>query len=125
MRDLPDFMNNLKRFLSSWQGLFASVVAVFIYFGSARAIRWVDPTAGVFDAGFLHWISLAMVVYFVAIFCAWTGWQIAFRSMDKWADLHLWAAFRDLSDMQKFWAVQGTFSFMLVLFVWVLKSIPV
>ena len=114
-----------RRILSSWQGLAAGVLAVAVFLIAPFLIRKVDPTAGMFDGGFLQWVALAVVVNFLGVFVAWVGWQIAFRSMDKWADenlLQVWE--KHVRPRDKWRYVQATFVLMLAYWVAILFAIP-
>lgn len=115
---------NWKRLISSWQGLTAGVLALCIYLALPIALRWIDPTAGTFDAGYLQWLGLAAVLYFSAIFCGWVGFQIAFRSIDREADRSLSEWFKSLAPSSKWWATQVAFLIMLCLFLVCLKLVP-
>lgn len=117
-------MNKIHRFLSCWQGLLAGVVALALYLALPLALRAYDPTAGLFDAGYLQWLGLATVLSFWAVFVAWVTWQIAFRSIDKSADQRLAAWFEGLTDREKWYATQATFVLMLALFIVALKLVP-
>lgn len=114
----------LQRFLSSWQGLLAGVVAIALYLALPIALRAYDPTAGVFDAGYLQWLGLATVLSCWAVFVGWVTWQIAFRSIDQAADQKLGVWFEGLSDREKWYATQATYILMLVLFIIALKLVP-
>lgn len=115
----------MKRLLSSWQGLFAGVLAVALYVISPDIIRWQYPTAGTYDGGELQWILLATVVYLWGVFLAWVGWQIAFRSIDRAADKQLDSWFENLSPAFKWIAVQVTFTIMWIAWFVSLKLCPV
>jgi hypothetical protein len=117
--------NKLRRLFSAWQGLLAGLLAVAIYLALPLALRAYDPSAGVFDAGYLQWVGLATVLSFWAVFVGWVSWQIAFRSVDRAADKRLSAWFEALTDREKWYATQATFALMLLLFVAALKLIPV
>jgi hypothetical protein len=114
----------LRRILSSWQGLIAGLVAVSLYLALPVFIRVYDPTAGIFDAGYLQWIGLATVLSCWSVFVAWVTWQIAFRSVDRAADERLSQWFEALSDREKWYATQATYALMLALFIVALKLIP-
>ncbi|RZL01295.1 MAG: hypothetical protein EOO89_30175, partial [Pedobacter sp.] len=43
----------------------ALITVVVLFFVSAKVLRWIDPTAGVFDAGVLQVINLTLVKYAV------------------------------------------------------------
>ncbi len=103
-------MSTLRRFFSSWQGLAAGLVALGIYLLLPSAIRSIDPSAGVFDAGILHVIGLAALLYYLGIFATWTGWQLAFRSLDRAADRDLDAWFAYIRPPWRYVAVQGSFA---------------
>ena len=124
-------MNSLRRFLSSWRNLLTAVIALLVYLLLPVAIRWYDPTAGMFDAGYLQWVGLATFVTFWAGFVGWVLWQLLFATLDKatagtlgeWINLERW--FSEMSSAQKWWACQGTFAFCVALFYLALKLIPV
>jgi len=114
----------MKRFLSSWQGLAAGLLALTIYLLLPPLIRIYDPTAGTFDGGYLQWLGLAVVAFYVAIWATWTGWQLAFPSTDKESDRNLSAWFDDMPPRWRWVAVQATFLFLFWGFIQILKSIP-
>ncbi len=114
----------LRRLVSCWQGLAAGAVALGIYLWLPVAIRRIDPTAGVFDAGFLQWIGLATVIYFAGIFVGWAGWQIAWRSVDRAADAALSEWFEDFAPRHRWLLAQGTFALMLGYWLFCLWAIP-
>lgn len=114
----------MKRFFSSWQGLFAGLVALCVYLALPPVIRLYDPTAGVFDAGYLQWVGLATVLTFWTIFIGWIGFQIAFRSIDQEADRAIAIWFESLGPREKWYATQIAFLLMLALFLSCLNLIP-
>jgi hypothetical protein len=114
----------MKRFLSSWQGLAAGALALAVYLCLPYLIRLYDPTAGAFDGGYLQWLGLACVAFYVAIWATWTGWQLAFPSTDKESDRHLAEWFKDLPPWGRWVAVQTTFLFLFWGFIQILKAIP-
>lgn len=114
----------LSRWFSSWQGLLAGILALGAYLALPALLRAYDPTAGVFDAGYLQWLGLSTVLSFWAVFVAWLSWQIAFTSIDKAADRRLTEWFEALSPREKWYATQVTFLCMLALFLLALKLVP-
>lgn len=49
------------RFLKEWNELLTMPVALLMWWFSGDILRWVDPTAGVFDAGILQVFLLATI----------------------------------------------------------------
>lgn len=118
------FFQSIRRWLSSWQGLFAGLLALGAYLALPPLLRAYDPTAGVFDAGYLQWLGLSTVLTFWAVFVGWLSWQIAFTSIDKAADRRLSEWFEALTDREKWYATQITYALMLALFLTALKLVP-
>lgn len=114
----------MKRFLNSWQGWTAGAVFILIFLASPPLIREIDPTAGVFDAGYLHWLLLSAGAAAFGIAVVWTLWQISFPSTDKEADKRLAEWFLAMSPAQKWWAVQSTFLALLAYWLVILLAIP-
>lgn len=115
-------MHFLRRFFSSWHNLLTLVLAVALFLVSPIFIRWYDPTAGIFDAGFLQAIVLAAVYTFSEAFFGWVLWQLIFASLDRmtqddssnWGHLDQWT--QHLMSDQKVFLVQGTFVFCVCLY---------
>jgi hypothetical protein len=105
------------RFLNSWQGWLAGLLALALFLVSPFLIRAYDPTAGVWDGGVLQWLLLALVMAALGVGAMWTLWQAAFPSTDKAADQALSEWFEGMTAAQKWWAVQGTFMFFLLYWV--------
>lgn len=117
-------MKTLHRIISSWQGLLAGIVALTLYLALPSILRAYDPTAAVFDAGYLQWIGLATVLYFSAIFFGWVGFQIAFRSIDKQADADIGTWFTSIDPRAKWIFTQALFTLMLILYIVCLCIVP-
>jgi hypothetical protein len=114
----------MKRFISSFQGLVAGLAALCVYLALPSVIRIYDPTAGVFDAGYLQWVGLATVLTFWTIFIGWVGFQIAFRSIDREADRAIAIWFESLGPREKWYVTQIAFLMTLALFLVCLNLIP-
>ena len=116
-------MNFLRRFFSSWPNIVAAIVAILVFLLSPIFVRWYDPTAGVFDAGYLQAVLLASVYSFSAGSVGWAMWQLFFPTLDKdtatkdseWGSLRDW--FWKMTDAQRWFAVQGTFVFCIVVYL--------
>jgi hypothetical protein len=123
-------MKTLRRIFSSWHNLIAGILALTIYLLAPLAVRWYDPTAGVFDGGYLLWVALATFVTLWAGFVGWVLWQLIFPSIDRataskddeWGGLREW--FNHMSSAQRWWATQISFAFCVCVFLYVLKLIP-
>jgi hypothetical protein len=121
---LPRTPALVRRLISSWQGLAAGAVALGIYLWLPAYIHRIDPTAGIFDAGFLQWIGLATVIYFTGIFVAWLGWQVAWRSVDRAADASIDDWFADFPLRHRWLLAQGAFLLMLGYWLLCLAVVP-
>lgn len=120
----------LRRFVSSWKSLLSGLIALAIYLCLPPIIRWYDPTAAVFDGGYLQWVGFAAFLVFFGVFVGTAAWQIAFSVLDKltagkageWANLEAWT--ESLTPLQKVLLVQGTHAFCILLFFLALKLVP-
>ena len=123
-------MKTLRRIFSSWRGMISGVVALVIYLTLPPIIRFYDPTAGVFDAGYLQWVGLATFLAFWAGFIGWVLFQVLFHSLDQasanepdeWGNLKGW--FEHLSQGQRWLATQAAFVLCVILFIVCLKLVP-
>jgi len=79
-------MKTILKIVSNWQGFAALLAAAAIFYFSPTMLRWLDPTAGVFDVGYLQRPLVAASYFFFATFCAFVALQIDFPTLDKWLD---------------------------------------
>jgi Na+-driven multidrug efflux pump len=63
-------MKTILKLISNWQGFAALLAAAAIFYFSPTMLRWLDPTAGVFDTGYLQRPIVAASYFFFATF--WT-----------------------------------------------------
>lgn len=75
-----------KSILSKFQGLPALLVANLLFWISPSLVRFMDPTAATFDAGYLQRPIIAAVYFFFGIFVMWVGFQIDFPTLNRWLD---------------------------------------
>lgn len=73
----------LKEFVGRWANeLIAVPVAIVLFLLSPLLLRWIDPTAGVYDVGVFQIILLAVVTLLIlsAIvwLMLWMGWRTVF-----------------------------------------------
>jgi hypothetical protein len=117
----------LRRIFSTWQGLAALAVAVALFWLSPVLLRAMDPTAGVFDAGYLQRPLVAAAYFFFAIFCTWVAFQLNFPTMDHWLDSGkfklAWDQFPN--GAQKALALLLVLAFLLVCFLVCLWLVPI
>lgn len=79
----------IKRFFSNWQGFTALIVSGLIFWLSPGLLRWLDPTAGVFDIGYLQRPIVAACYLLFGTFIAFTAIWIDFPTVDTWIDRKL------------------------------------
>jgi hypothetical protein len=119
-----------RRLFSSWHALLAATIALVIYLALPAAVRAYDPTAAVFDGGYLLWVGLATALAFWVIAMAWIMFQIAFASLDRasaddkseWGGLEQW--FNMLGYDAKWRMVQGAYCFCVLVLLICLWLVP-
>lgn len=76
----------MKKILSHTQWLAAFLAAALLFFCSGPALRLIDPTAGVFDGGFIQAPVVAATYLFLGVGLAFLILQVAFPTLDDWID---------------------------------------
>lgn len=79
-------MKPLIRILSHWQHVTALLCAIGLFFAAPYLLRLADPTAGAFDAGYLHRPVVAAVYLLFGVSAVWTVISLVFKAVDRWAD---------------------------------------
>jgi len=119
----------LRRMLSSWRALLLGAVALVGYLVLPVLLRWYDPTAGLFDAGYLQWAALATFLACWAGFVGWVIFQCVFATIDQasannrgeWGNLEEW--FQSIPPRWKWAATQVAFVLCVSLYLVCLKLI--
>jgi hypothetical protein len=80
----------MKKLLKHFNGWIGFVVGTVLFFATPPLYRYIDPTAGAFDAGYIHPIIYSIIVLCVA---SGLGWALTratapgpWRDMDKFFD---------------------------------------
>lgn len=76
----------MKRFIKRFNEFLGIPLAVVLYFITPPILRWVDPTAGAYDAGYLHAIALGLVKIFFASGVAWLLMWATFPKFYRYLD---------------------------------------
>jgi hypothetical protein len=116
----------MKRFLSNWQGLTALLAAAGCFILSRDLIHELDPSAGVFDLGYLQRPLVAAAYFFFGTFCAWAALQIDLPTVDKWVDRkHFEKAWESLPDERKIGFIGKALVVLLAAYLVCLALVPV
>lgn len=118
-------MKSILRFLSSWPEFLLLAASVAVFFVSPLVLRFVDPTAGAFDGGYIQRPIVAVVYFYASIFAAWTAIDISFRTLSRW--LHLGGfpiAWETFSDPQKIVFAVVVFTVLVADFLVCLALVP-
>ena len=116
----------MKRFLSNWQGFTALLAAAGCFILSREPIHWLDPSAGIFDLGYLQRPLVAAAYFFFGTFCAWAALQIDFPTVDKWINKKQFAnAWDSLTNEKKIAFIGKALVVLLAAYLVCLALVPV
>lgn len=77
------------------------VLAVTLFLCTPTILRFIDPTAGAFDAGVLHIIVFSLTATVAFSFFAWIGMKLNFGSVFDYAQKGFLKDFETLRPWQK------------------------
>jgi hypothetical protein len=77
------------------------VIAVALFFLSPRVLHWVDPTAGVYDAGILQLLIVSIIAFCVFNSFNWLIMRIVWPSIRSYFENHFAFDFNELTPWQK------------------------
>jgi signal transduction histidine kinase len=88
--------------LKEWKEEFWSIpLAFLLFFLSPYALRWIDPTAGVYDAGVFQIILFASICLLVFNGLAWVGVKIVFPEVFEYFQNKFKTDFNNLTTWEK------------------------
>jgi uncharacterized membrane protein len=78
-----------RKILKRWNEYVPFIVALIAWAFSGTVLRWIDPTAGVDDAGLFQALIFGLVMYFAATAFSWVALRIVFPRISKFVDDYL------------------------------------
>jgi hypothetical protein len=78
--------SEMKKLIKRFNEFIGIPVAVLLFFLTPPLLRMIDPTAGAFDAGYLHAIVLGLVKVFMASAIAWILLWMSFPKLYRYLD---------------------------------------
>lgn len=101
----------------------ALITVVVLFFVSAKVLRWIDPTAGVFDAGVLQVINLTLVKYAVYTMITWSSFKVLWPDLGHFLKFYFADNFKSLTPWQKNCTSIFVYCFLLLVLVILSSSI--
>ncbi len=83
---LKEKLTAFKRFLIQWNELVSIPLAVLLFWIGGSLIRFIDPTAGLFDAGIFQIIIFAVAAFLFLHGIAWIVLKLTFPKAYKFLD---------------------------------------
>ena len=74
---------------------------VLLFFAAQYVLRWIDPTAGTYDAGVLQSINLSLVKAAVCFSCGWLAFSAFWPDQKAYLKTLFNHEFKNLNEWQK------------------------
>lgn len=119
-------VRSLRKVMANWQEIPILLLAVALFFGAQWILPILDPTAGFFDAGYLHKPIAAAVWLLVGHALAWTMFTISWRTFNKYVDSGEFARqFNEhLHGQTKIFIVISVYAFEMLAYLFCLWCVP-
>lgn len=78
---IPKLKKRLLEFMKLWPEMWSLPVSILIFAASIPIIRWIDPTAGVFDWGIFQTVLVAVVLLPAISTAAFMGIKFNFPAL--------------------------------------------
>ena len=99
--------------------------AAVLFMGSIEVLRWIDPTAGVYDIGFLQKPFVAAFWYTFTLGVAWLVARLWLPTIINWVtDGGFSEAWKELTGREKVYVALGSLAFLILTMLWTLTSVP-
>lgn len=113
----------VKAILTWKEELFSIPLALLIYFFSPYALRWIDPTAGTYDAGIFQIIIFGTVSLLIYNGLAWMGVKQVFPEVFSYFQNTFKKDFQSLQSCQKIVISLCIWGFLLVSFIFLSRAL--
>lgn len=111
------------KFLKNWNEFITVPVAIGLFWFVRPVLRFIDPTAGVFDLGIMHVFFAGLVIYLLVIAAVWLIIRLTYKVLYLYLDVQFEVDFKTLSNYQKCVLSLGFFSVVLLGFSIVLTAL--
>ena len=115
-------MRKLIEHIKEWkEELLGIPVALLIFFFSPVVLRWIDPTAGAYDAGVLQIIIYATVALLIFNGLSWMGIKLVFPEVFHYFQNKFKTDFDKLTEWQKVKIAFFTWAFLFACLVFLAR----
>lgn len=119
-------MNNpFLSFLKRWQGLWALIAVIALFFIMPRLFEWAGMLSGTIDGAYIQALVFSTGVYFSAIFCGWLSLQFDWKILDKYSDhVDIRSDWRSITPLQRVLIFNGTVFILILLYILCFACLP-
>ena len=116
-------MKSIKRFFKKYHELMTIPVSILIFILSIPFLRWLDPTAAVFDAGVFQIIPVSTIQLVLFLAVAWAMLGIVFGNHRKYLVNEMKTDFENLQPWQKLKLTYSIFFLLVALLAYMAKTV--
>lgn len=91
----------MKKLIEQWNEVFLTLILLVLWPVSGHMIRWIDPTAAVFDAGVLQTIYIAFMAIAILGLFTYLGIKFNWPFLYEYCESGLKSDFISLPPIQK------------------------
>jgi hypothetical protein len=116
-------MITVRQFFSKYPELLTIPAGLILWMVSIQVLRWLDPTAGVFDAGVFQVPIFAIIQFFVYTSMAWLSLRILYGSLSRYLKTSFKTDFNALTSWQKIKLSYSVFFALLAVLAYLAKTL--
>ena len=116
-------MKTIKQFFKKHHALLTIPAAILLFILSIPFLRWLDPTAAVFDAGVFQILILSAIQLIVFLAFAWIMLGIVFGKHQDYLIHQMKTDFNTLEKWQKIKLVYSIFFLLVALLAYMAKTV--
>jgi hypothetical protein len=113
----------IKSFFKKYHELITIPVGFAIWMLSVHVLRWMDPTAAVFDAGVFQVPIFAIIQFIIYVAIAWIILGIVFGTFQKYLKFNMKTDFENIQPWQKLKLTYSAFFFLLAVLAYLAKTL--
>jgi len=113
----------MKQFFKKYHELLTIPTVILLFVLSIPVLRWLDPTAAVFDAGVFQIMILSAIQLVIYLAIAWMMLKIAFGHHRRYLQTRMKSDFDNLQPWQKLKLTYSIFFFLVALLAYMAKTV--
>lgn len=120
---MKPFFTFIRSFFKKYHELITLPIGFVVWMLSVHLLRWMDPTAAVFDAGIFQVPIFAIIQFLIYVAIAWIVLGVVFGNFKRYIKTEMKTDFKELDPWKKLKLSYSVFFFLLAVLAYLARTL--